>query len=348
MRAESQNLNNFKPIMVVLKFCVSCMNNPEANNGRSHLAVRLMVYAGLYVALSSLLIYGFHFFFTRVQHTDWVLIGIYAFLATLTYYFFVINDLNARKLNGRAMAMSFFICYLALSLVATSFAFKIASNLIWYVSGMMLIIGYSLGTYGVTKWGRYHKKVKKIMVHENLTDDLTGLFNRRAFAINSNREIEFCLTSGSDFSVIILDIDDFKMINDKFGHVAGDQVLKQLSALIKSFIRRSDSVYRWGGEEFVVLLPITGLFEAHQVANKIVKIVAEHTFIISQDLKLNLTVSLGVAQWVRQESLLNDTLDRADKALYKAKKGGKNAVVVADYKDHNSQPEKKPESQLSA
>ncbi|WP_198538305.1 GGDEF domain-containing protein [Marinicella sediminis] len=316
------------------------------------MAMRIGVYLGLFVALGILVVFGFDFFFSRQQQPDWVLVGVYAFLATLTYYFFIVNDLNAKKLNGRAMAMSFFICYLALSLVAISFAYQIPSNLVWYVSGMMLIIGYSMGAYGVTKWGRYHKKVKKVMIHENLTDDLTGLFNRRAFAINSNRELDFCLTSGSDFSVIMLDIDDFKEINDRYGHVAGDEVLKQLSALINSFIRRSDSVYRWGGEEFVVLLPITGLFEAHQVANKIVKIVAEHTFIINQNLKINLTVSLGVAQWVRQESLLNDTLNRADKALYKAKSNGKNAVVVANYKDHADDVSKKPgggpDNQLSA
>ena len=266
-------------------------------------------------------------------HVDWVLVGLYGFLAVLSFYFYVINDINAIKLNGRAMAVGFFVCFLALTLVSGSFVFEMPQKLVWYVAGVLLIIGYLMGAIGVTRWAKYHKQVKKVMMHENLTDELTGLFNRRAFAINANRELEFCIKSDSDFSVLILDIDDFKLVNDRYGHTTGDEVLKQLCEFVTRYTRKSDSIYRWGGEELVVLLPVTGLFEANQVAHKIIEKVAQHVFQVAMSLRLKLTVSVGLAQWVSGESVTKDTLDRADKALYRAKANGKNAVVVADYAD---------------
>ncbi len=269
-----------------------------------------------------------------LQHQiDWVLAGIYTLLSLFSFYVFVVNDIHASQLRGRAMALGFLSGHMALAVLVMSFVFALPVKLTWYLAGMLMATSYLLGTYGITKWSKHHRASKESLKHELITDELTQLFNRRAFASNSVVEREFCMSSNSDLSVLILDIDDFKLINDQYGHAVGDEVLQQLSQIIKAYVRKSDSVYRWGGEEFVALLPVTGLFEANQVANKLVKRISEMTFNISDMLNLKLTVSIGVAQWVAGESISKETLPRADKALYKAKSNGKNAVVVADFKD---------------
>ncbi len=297
----------------------------------SYLALFVVLCAGVY----SVLIY----FFEYQSQIDWWLVTIYGFLAALCYFFFIVNDLGAKKLKRRAMPMGFLLGFVALMLVTCSFVFHIPNNLSWYVAGVLLIVGYSTSAYGLVEWAKYHMRKQQSMLHESLTDELTGLYNRRAFALNSGRELKFSTEAGSDFSVMILDIDDFKPINDQYGHAVGDQVLQQLSRLLENYTRTADSVYRWGGEEFVILMPVTGLFEANQVAHKVINKVAEKTFQVDYEMFLKLTISAGLAQWLPGESIVNDTLVRADKALYKAKANGKNNVVVADYLDsHNMNP----------
>ena len=307
---------------------------------------KFLLYFMLYLVISAALFYAISIKYETIKNIDWMLVSIYSFLAFLSYQFFIVNDINARKLNGRAMAIGLFIAYIGISLIASSFVFNIPGNWIWFVAGILLITGYLLSAFGMVKWAKHHKKIKEVMLHESLTDELTGLFNRRAFAVNSNRELAFSVQSKSDFSVMMIDIDDFKCINDRYGHTIGDEVLIQVCEVIQKYTNDSDSVYRWGGEEFVVLMPVTGLFEANKVALKIVSKIAKNTFRVDESLLLKLTVSIGLSQWVHGESIVKDTLDRADKALYKAKAAGKNAVVVADYKEASHNPlnaDEKPE-----
>lgn len=304
---------------------------PEKQN----MLLKFLMYFTLYIVISAVMVFVISTKYQTIAHIDWTLVVIYSFLAFLSYQFFMVNDINARKMNGRAMAIGFFISYIAITLIASSFVFVIPDNWAMFVAGILLAVGYMMSAFGLVKWAKYHKQIKKVMLHESLTDELTGLFNRRAFAVNSNRELAFSVQSKSDFSVIMIDIDDFKLINDRYGHTIGDDVLVQVCDVIKKYIGEADSVYRWGGEEFVVLMPVTGLFEANKVANKLVSKIAKHTFNVDKSLLLKLTVSIGLAQWVHGESIVKDTLNRADKALYKAKATGKNAAVVADYKDAN-------------
>ncbi len=304
---------------------------------KQQMLVKYFLYFMLYLIMTVFMLYVISTQYSTTSQIDWTLVIIYSFLAFLSYQFFMVNDINARKLNGRAMAMGLFLAYIGITLIASSFVYDIPGNWVWFTAGILLITGYLLSAFGMIKWARHHKEIKQVMLHESLTDELTGLFNRRAFAANSNKELAFSVQSQSDFSVIMIDIDDFKLINDRYGHAVGDEILIQMAAIINAYKIESDSVYRWGGEEFVVLMPITGLFEANKVANKMVAKIAESTFVVDE-LALKLTVSIGLAQWVHGESIVKDTLDRADKALYKAKATGKNAVVVADYKEDNHKP----------
>jgi diguanylate cyclase (GGDEF)-like protein len=307
-------------------------------------------YLALYVLFVTMIFSVLISRFELQQQVDWILVGIYKMLAALSFFFFIVIDSEVNRFKSRAMPIGFLLGFVALMLMTCSFIFVIPGQWSWYLAGIMLIAAYMVNAYGLTIWTRHHAKKQQAMLHESMTDELTGLFNRRAFAINSARELKFSTSSNSDFSVLILDIDDFKPINDQYGHAVGDQILQQLSQLMCHYVRSADSVYRWGGEEFVILMPVTGLFEANKVAQKLISKVADTTFQVDYDKFLKMTISIGLAQWVEDESLVNDTLKRADKALYKAKENGKNNVVVADYVDsHNPvMITKKAEEQLKS
>lgn len=160
------------------------------------------------------------------------------------------------------------------------------------------------------------------------TDNLTGLKNRRAFTETISEAFARFEESAEHISIIIIDIDNFKAINDTFGHLVGDTVLESVSKMIKATARENDFCARWGGEEFILYLPKSDLERASKIAERIRTIVEqtkiESTFI---DKVLNVTVTCGVAQ-VRESETLETLTDRADKALYSGKTSGKNKVVL--------------------
>jgi diguanylate cyclase (GGDEF)-like protein len=158
-------------------------------------------------------------------------------------------------------------------------------------------------------------------------ESLTGLFNRRAFYELFPREVERARRLGSGVALVFLDIDHFKAINDRYGHETGDRVLQQLSARLRGIIRETDLLFRWGGEEFVVLLPHTGPGEAPLLAERIRAAVAERPFAATEAVPaVAATVSVGVAynaSWPVQPDAL---LAAADAACYEAKARGRNQV----------------------
>lgn len=157
-----------------------------------------------------------------------------------------------------------------------------------------------------------------------LTDKLTGAWNRRHFEQVISMEISRASRHNQPLSVLILDIDYFKNINDKYGHQIGDAVLVKLTAILKENIRTSDVLTRWGGEEFIILTPFTSIKEATELAQRLRFKIAITNFNIVK----NITISLGVAQFQTAENVSN-FLKRADAALYKAKNSGRNMVAVA-------------------
>ena len=159
-----------------------------------------------------------------------------------------------------------------------------------------------------------------------LEDPLTGLGNRRMLQKRLKEEIERIRRYNTDeFSLLIIDIDFFKTINDSYGHLIGDEVLKAIGQKLTDFTRTMDDVIRWGGEEFAVLLPHTSLTNAYEFANRI-RLDIENALFLN---RISITVSIAVGQF---SNLEKDTefFDRVDKALYRAKKQGRNCVVV-DY-----------------
>jgi diguanylate cyclase (GGDEF)-like protein len=163
----------------------------------------------------------------------------------------------------------------------------------------------------------------------SMIDGLTSIENRRAFDIVYNKTWEICLRENMPLALIMVDIDNFKLFNDTYGHLAGDQILIRIAEVIKNVIRRSsDITARFGGEEFVVMLMNTTARGAEFVAEEIRKRI-EGLGIVNEKVKNVLTVSLGVASVVPDNDMLpNELIDAADRALYKAKKDGRNKVMV--------------------
>lgn len=155
------------------------------------------------------------------------------------------------------------------------------------------------------------------------TDTLTETYNRRKFDEVVGLEQERISRGKLPFSVIMLDIDRFKRVNDRFGHSVGDQVLKQLCDVVRHLIRQGDMLIRWGGEEFLIVLPATQLEEAGPLAKRIRQEVKAQQFPEVGEV----TVSLGVAQ-LRREDSVNSLIQRVDQALYRAKQNGRDRVVL--------------------
>ncbi len=158
-------------------------------------------------------------------------------------------------------------------------------------------------------------------------DPLTGLNNRAALDNDLEQELDFANRHGLALSIIILDLDKFKEINDTYGHIAGDDVLKKLAVCIAECIRRSDIIYRYGGEEFIVLLRNTGAVGARLLAERI-RLAVEKLVCKHNSFDIQVTTSLGVAT-LREKETRQSFLQRADKALYLAKERGRNRTIVA-------------------
>lgn len=155
------------------------------------------------------------------------------------------------------------------------------------------------------------------------TDRLTQTFNRLKFEEIIRKEIEMARRYGHLLSLIILDIDRFKEVNDTYGHIAGDNVLKAVAGIAKENIRETDSLVRWGGEEFIIIAPGTSLEGAAELAERIRKSVEDFDFGQFKTVR----ISLGVTQF-REQDTENTFLRRADDAMYTAKNKGRNRVEV--------------------
>jgi diguanylate cyclase (GGDEF)-like protein len=158
-----------------------------------------------------------------------------------------------------------------------------------------------------------------------ITDSLTRAFNRRQMETLVHDEVERAQRYQQPMSLIILDIDHFKKVNDNYGHPVGDKVLQKVSEILAGSLRQSDSLGRWGGEEFLILLPQIHLGAAASVAEKLRLAVYATNF----ELKTPVTISLGVAE-LRDDESAGDWITRADQALYMAKDRGRNQLAIAD------------------
>ncbi len=168
----------------------------------------------------------------------------------------------------------------------------------------------------------------------SITDGLTQLYNSRHFYNQLKAELDRSNRYGHPLSLLLLDIDEFKVYNDTYGHLDGDQILIGIGRLIKECLRKMDSAYRYGGEEFTILLPETVGEEARTVAERLRASVCQKNFCSNSGNPVNITISIGVTEYVQKETI-SDFVQRADKAMYTSKQNGRNQVSCIYSSDAN-------------
>ncbi|EDY87198.1 response regulator PleD [gamma proteobacterium HTCC5015] len=190
-----------------------------------------------------------------------------------------------------------------------------------------LIIPFFVGTplvHNLIKSNIKLLRVQKQLEELANKDALTGLYNRQYFFDHANEWDKRCRENSGHFSLLMLDVDHFKSINDRFGHPVGDRVLQRVSNVIKGFMRQEDMCARYGGEEFICLLPDTNAAGAKAVAERIRLGMEHQAFLKARG--LSLSVSIGATTMSANDNL-ETLIERADQALYEAKDGGRNRAV---------------------
>ena len=226
-------------------------------------------------------------------------------------------------LNAIGTTIITFAPHLAGELVEHGFPHTLYMTLIWPAGFICIFFHWAANRLIIDRL-RYRWEIEMLAME----DPLTRLLNRRALLHDYVRAASLAVRENENLSLIMLDIDNFKSINDGYGHAAGDRVLQELSGILKKTFRTSDSLARVGGEEFVCMMPDTTLDAAIAIGERLRNAVEQCRVRIDDknDRTLSFTISLGVTQAIPAENL-EDLLDRADQAMYQAKAGGRNRLV---------------------
>lgn len=191
------------------------------------------------------------------------------------------------------------------------------------VNGDRIKVGPSILKFlsGADAEAKYHEEIYRMTI----VDGLTQIHNKRALFEALEKELMRARRYERDLSLLMFDIDFFKRINDQYGHLAGDHVLRELARIVQERIRREEVFARYGGEEFVILLPETPLPGAAALAESLRARVANHSFVFQGE-RIPVTVSIGTALLGENDKVAADLIQRADEKLYEAKRGGRNRV----------------------
>ncbi|KKN34084.1 hypothetical protein LCGC14_0797260 [marine sediment metagenome] len=210
--------------------------------------------------------------------------------------------------------------------LSITFEYDFNYQLLWKIlAGLFVLISFIL--YRARVIHRHNadlKEVNKRLFHMSNNDQLTGLSNRYFLHEKFTRLLQTFQTDEKVFSVIMTDIDHFIKVNDTYGHIVGDEVIKRVATLLKTHLRGDDVVGRWGGEEFLIICPSTEAKDAENVAEGLRYLIDEYDFSLPD---LAVTASFGIAE-IRIGEQVEDCVKRADMALYLAKESGRNRTVV--------------------
>ncbi len=169
-----------------------------------------------------------------------------------------------------------------------------------------------------------YEKMEQVAVY----DSLTGFLTKREILKEGNLQSENFRNSLKYFCILMIDIDDFKRVNDTYGHIVGDQAIKMVTQTIGKLIRNTDFIGRYGGDEFLLICPNTTMKTAYKIAERIRKTVENTKYIIKDDIDISTTLSIGIYEFNDKELTFSDGVNRADSSMYNAKNNNKNKVVA--------------------
>lgn len=297
---------------------------------------RLVTYVFINRATFLLLITAFCFFLKKIKRYKYAayLITVYMFLFVLSYLhivslypdpnylikcfdiivitlgFFLVPNLWRLKLIATLFLVVAFLVFVYYRMDVSGWSFAAGAVYIFIV--MLMSAAWS---YRVEYYKRQHFADMRKLQHVVVTDSLTGAYNRSKFLVEMEKNLAAYEKEQADFSLILFDIDDFKLINDRYGHLTGDRVLKEFVSVINKNIRATDVLVRWGGEEFVLLLPNTANTQATEVANKIQNLIRGYDFGIAE----KVTCSSGIVS-AEDGATAEALFAKVDSLMYRAKK----------------------------
>ncbi len=207
---------------------------------------------------------------------------------------------------------------------------------IFYMKLVNMVVSGVLSILAIMIMREFHLRQQAELKQLADIDCLTGVFNRRQGGVLLEQACQMALRKKHSLTVVMADIDRFKQINDRYGHAVGDSVLCQIADLLQNSIRKSDALIRWGGEEFLILLPDATDLDAQQLLGKINPRI-EQLYSANDIPEAPVTLSFGVAQWHTAEPV-EQTIMRADNALYVSKQEGRSRITLADKMGCDDQP----------
>lgn len=220
----------------------------------------------------------------------------------------------------------FTLVYVSLFMSAIDSVYAYPTDQIVTLADVFRLAGFGFVIVAIIKWIKHDEEIQVKLLELASIDDLTGIMNRRVFDIEFKRDFANAKRYNKALSLITIDLDHFKAINDKHGHFFGDLVLKMFAKEVTSMLREGDIFSRWGGDEFCVILPETSGINAMKVAEKI-RFSVKNIHVKTDKAPIYFTVSLGVTEYHREDKDAMIMIDRADKALYDAKEAGRDKTV---------------------
>ncbi len=214
---------------------------------------------------------------------------------------------------------------------------------IWFLTAMVVLASQAYESADIRR-----RLVERRLAVESMTDPLTGLTNRRAAESVGRMLFEQSTRTGESLAVLLIDLDRFKRVNDRYGHPEGDAVLRRMAGVLEGRLRKSDIVTRWGGEEFMVILPGAGEREARNVAEELRQRIAGNLTAGRGVRTMYVTASIGYAARGKDDDDLGRLVARADAALYAAKHGGRNQVAACPVLEEDAPEAPAPVASLAA
>lgn len=281
----------------------------------------------IFILISSILFLIIENFFATEKVINVFGLAIYGSMTLIMLIsLFVVQKIVSIKEVYFYLSAGFSFAYISLFIRTIEAIHVYPIEKIYVFEDMFRLVGFGFVVIAIIKWIKHDEEIKNKLLELASIDDLTGIMNRRVFDIELKRDFSNAKRYHKPLSLITIDLDHFKEINDKHGHFFGDLVLKMFAKEVSGLLREGDVFSRWGGDEFCLILPETTGTNAMKVAEKI-RFAVKNIHVKTDGEPIYFTISLGVTELHQEDSDEMILIDRSDKALYAAKEAGRDKTV---------------------